>query len=73
LTFKPQLGIRLHESLTAKGVLYPHHRLDRDIYPRMNNKSGDQATKREPYRVLVSHLQHQIEDVLTQAKGHPQT
>jgi hypothetical protein len=58
LTFELQLGIRLHESLTAKGVLYPHHWLGKDFYPRLNNKLGDQASKREPGRVLVCHLQH---------------
>jgi len=58
LTFEPQLGIRLHESLTTKGVLYPHHRLGRDIYPRLNDKLGDQASKRKLGKVLVSHLQH---------------
>jgi len=29
------------------------------------NEPGDQASKRKPGRVLVSHLQHQIKDVLT--------
>jgi hypothetical protein len=56
MTFEPQLGIRLRPSLTAKGVLNPHHRLGRDIYSRLNDKLGDQASKREPGRVLVSHL-----------------
>jgi hypothetical protein len=65
VTFESQLGIRLHESLTAKRILYPHHWLGRDVYPRLNNKPGDQTCKREPGRMLFSHLQHQIEDVLT--------
>jgi hypothetical protein len=56
-----------------KGVLNPHHRLARDVYPKLNNEPGDQASKRKSSRVLVSHLQHQIEDVLTQAKEHPHT
>jgi hypothetical protein len=56
VTFEPQLGIRLHEILTAKGFLCPHHRLGRDIYPILNNKPGDQASKRKPGQVLVSHL-----------------
>jgi hypothetical protein len=65
MTFKSQLVIRLHESLTAKRILYPHHWLGRDVYPKLNNQLGDQTCKREPDRVLVSHLQHQIKDVLT--------
>jgi len=66
VTFKSQLSIRLHESMTAKRILYPHHRLGRDVYLRLNNKPGDQTCKRKPGRMLVSHLQHQIEDVLKQ-------
>jgi hypothetical protein len=73
LTFEPQLSIRLHESLAAKGVLSPHHGLYRDIYPRLNNRLGDQASKRKHGRVLVSNLQYKIKDVLTQAKRHPHT
>jgi hypothetical protein len=56
VTFEPQPGIRLHESLTAKGVLNLHHRLARDIYPKLNNEPGVQVSKKEPGRVLVSHL-----------------
>jgi hypothetical protein len=73
LTFELQLGIRLRESLTAKGVMYPYHRICKDVYPRLNNKLGDQASKRKPYRVFIPHLQHEIEDVLAQAKWHPYT
>jgi hypothetical protein len=73
LTIEPQLGIRLYESLTAKGVMYPHHRLGRDVYPRLNDKFGDQASKRKPCRVFIPHLPHKVEDVLTHAEWHPQT
>jgi hypothetical protein len=69
----PQMGIRFHESLTAKGVMYPHHRLCRDVYPSLNNELRDQARKRKPCSVFISHLQHKVEDVLTQAKWHPHT
>jgi hypothetical protein len=73
LAFMLQLGIRLHESLTTKGVLYPHHRLCRNVYPTVNNELRGQARKRKPGSVFVSHLQHKVEDVLTQAKWHPHT
>lgn len=60
LTFMPQLGIKLHESLTAKGVLYSHHGLYRDVYLRLNNELRDQASKRKPYSMFISHLHHKV-------------
>jgi hypothetical protein len=71
MTFKLQLGVRLHESLTGKRVLNPHHQLGRDIYPRLNNELCDQAHKRKTSRVLISGLEHNREDVLVQAKRQP--
>jgi hypothetical protein len=52
VTFEPQLGIRIHVSLTAKKVLNPYHRLGGDIYPKLNNELRDQAGKRKPSSVV---------------------
>jgi hypothetical protein len=71
VTFEPHLGIRFHKSLAAKRVLNQHHWLGGNIYPRLNNELRDQARKRKPSSVLVSGLEHNIEDVLTQAKRQP--
>jgi hypothetical protein len=71
VTFESQLGIRLHESLTAKRILNLLHRLGRDIYPRLNNELRDQTRKRKPSSVLISGLEHNREDMLAQAKRQP--
>jgi hypothetical protein len=71
LTFMPQLGNRLHECLTLKRILYSHPRLSRDVCHKLKTDLRDQARKRKTCRMIISHLKHNVEDVLAQAEGHP--
>jgi hypothetical protein len=73
LTFIPQLGIRLHKCLTLKRILDSHLGLSRYVCHNMKTELRDQARKWKPYRVIIYHLQHTVEDVPTQAKRHPHT
>jgi hypothetical protein len=68
LAFMPQLGIGLHQCLIAKGVLYLHLGLSRDVYTRHNNNLRDQRAERKSCSKLILGLQHNIENMLTQAE-----
>jgi hypothetical protein len=59
------------QGLIADGVLYLHLGLSRDVYTRLNDNLRDQACKRKSCSILISGLQHNIEDMLAQAKGLP--
>jgi len=72
LTFMPQLGIRLHECLTPKRIQNSHPWLSTDACHRLKIDLHDQARKRKTGRIIISHLKHNVEDVLAQAEGHPQ-
>jgi hypothetical protein len=69
LAFMPQLGIGLQQSLIAEGVLYLHLWLSKDVYTRLHNNLRDQAAERQSCCVLISSLQHNVEDMLAQTKG----
>jgi hypothetical protein len=71
LTLKTKLSIRLHESMTPKRILNLHLGLNRDVCHKLKIDRRDQARKRKPYRMIISHIKHSVEDVLAQAKGHP--
>jgi hypothetical protein len=69
LAFIPQLGIGLHQSRITERVFYLHLWLSRDVYTRLHNNLHDEAAKRKFCSVLISSLQHNVEDMLAQTKG----
>jgi hypothetical protein len=69
---KSKLSIRHHESLTTKSILNAHLGLGlSNIRQRMETDLRDKARKRKTYSMLISHLKHDLENVLAEAERHP--
>jgi hypothetical protein len=72
LTLKPKLSISLHESLTPKRILNSHIVLSlSNICHKTEIVLCDMAHKRKTYRVLVSYLEHGLQNVLAETERHP--
>jgi hypothetical protein len=71
LTLKPKLSIRLHESLTPKRILNCRLGLSlSNILHRTEIDLRDKTRKRKTCRVLVSHLEHGLQNVLAETERH---
>jgi len=69
LSFMPQLGIRLLESLYAKWIWNPWAGLRVwNIWHDLKADLSDQTPKRQTRVLLISNLEHNVQDVLAQAK-----
>jgi len=67
LTLKLKLSIRLHESLTPKRILNSHLGLSlSNIRHRTKIDLHDKVCKRKTCGMLISHLDHSLQNVLAQ-------
>jgi hypothetical protein len=69
LSLMPQLSIRLHESLYAKGIWNSWAGFQVwNIWHDLKEDLSDQTPKRQTRVLLISNLEHSVQDVLAQAK-----